>query len=36
MGKRLHIVEQEFLNTIKKDNLIEKKDVIVIGVSRRC
>lgn len=33
MAKRLDIVEEKFLNTIKKNNLIEKGDKIVIGVS---
>ena len=33
MAQRLHIVEEKFLQTIKENNLIEKNDVIVIGVS---
>ena len=33
MAQRLDIVEEKFLNTIKKENLIEKGDVIVVGVS---
>ena len=33
MAKRLHIVEEKFLNTIKQNNLISKGDKIVVGVS---
>ena len=33
MAQRLDIVEEKFLNTIKKEKLIEKGDVIVVGVS---
>lgn len=33
MATRLHIVEEKFLKTIKENNLINKNDVIVIGVS---
>ena len=33
MAKRLHIVEQCFLDTVKDYNLIENGDVIVVGVS---
>ena len=33
MAKRLNIVEENFLNTIKEDNLINEGDKIVIGVS---
>lgn len=33
MAKRLHAVEQNFLNTIKENNLINENDVIVVGVS---
>ena len=33
MSKRLDIVEEKFLNTIKENNLIDKNDVIVVGVS---
>ena len=32
MAQRLDIVEEKFLNTIKKEKLIEKGDVIVVGV----
>ena len=31
--KRLNIVEENFLNTIKENNLINEGDKIVIGVS---
>lgn len=31
--KRLHIVEEKFLNTVKENNLINENDVIVVGVS---
>ena len=33
MGKRLDIVEEKFLNTVRDYNLIESGDVIVVGVS---
>lgn len=33
MAKRLDILEQKFLDTIKKNNLIQEGDKIVIGVS---
>lgn len=33
MAKRLNIVEENFLNTIKENNLINEGDKIVIGVS---
>lgn len=33
MAKRLDLLEQNFLDTIKQNNLIEKGDKIVIGVS---
>lgn len=33
MAKRLDIVEEKFLNTIRENNLIQKGDVIVVGVS---
>ena len=33
MAKRLDIVEEKFLNTVKENNLIESGDVIVVGVS---
>ena len=33
MAKRLDILEQKFLDTIKENNLINEGDVIVIGVS---
>ena len=33
MAKRLDKLEQKFLDTIKENNLIQKKDVIVVGVS---
>ena len=33
MAQRLNIVEEKFLNTIKKYNLIKTNDVIVVGVS---
>ena len=33
MAKRLHIVEEKFLKTIKENNLIKSGDVIVVGVS---
>ena len=33
MAKRLDIVEEKFLNTIKENNLIESEDKIVVGVS---
>ena len=33
MAKRLDNLEQKFLDTIKENNLIQKKDVIVVGVS---
>ena len=33
MATRLDILEEKFLNTIKKDNLIETGDKIVVGVS---
>lgn len=33
MGKRLDIVEEKFLNTVRDYNLIESRDVIVVGVS---
>ncbi len=33
MAQRLNIVEEKFLNTIKKYNLISTNDVIVVGVS---
>ena len=31
--KRLHPVEEKFLNTVKEHNLIEKGDAVVVGVS---
>ena len=33
MAKRLDKLEQNFLDTIKENNLINKGDVIVVGVS---
>ena len=33
MAVRLDSLEEKFLNTIKENNLIEKDDVIVVGVS---
>lgn len=33
MAQRLNIVEEKFLNAIKKNNLIKTNDVIVVGVS---
>ena len=33
MAKRLHIVEEKFLNTIKENDLINENDRIVVGVS---
>lgn len=33
MAKRLHAVEQNFLNTVKENNLINENDIIVVGVS---
>ena len=33
MSKRLDMLEEEFLNTVKENNLIEKGDKIVVGVS---
>lgn len=33
MAQRLNIVEEKFLNTVKKNNLIKTNDVIVVGVS---
>lgn len=33
MSKRLDIVEEKFLDTIRENNLIEEDDVIVVGVS---
>ena len=33
LAQRLNIVEEKFLNTIKKYNLISTNDVIVVGVS---
>ena len=33
MAKRLHYVEQSFLNTVNENNLISSGDVIVVGVS---
>ncbi len=33
MAQRLNIVEEKFLNTIKKYNLIKINDVVVVGVS---
>jgi tRNA(Ile)-lysidine synthase len=33
LAQRLNIVEEKFLNTIKKYNLIKTNDVIVVGVS---
>ena len=33
MAKRLDILEEKFLNTIKNNNLIDENEVIVVGVS---
>ena len=33
MAKRLNILEEKFLNTIKNNNLIQENEVIVVGVS---
>ena len=33
MAKRLDVIEQSFLDTVQTNNLIEKNDVIVVGVS---
>lgn len=33
MAKRLHYVEQSFLDTVQQNNLISEGDVIVVGVS---
>ena len=33
MAKRLDVIEQSFLDTVQANNLIEKNDVIVVGVS---
>jgi len=33
LAQRLNIVEEKFLNTVKKNNLIKTNDVIVVGVS---
>ena len=33
MSKRLDILEEKFLNTVKENNLINENDVIVVGVS---
>ena len=32
MAKRLDILEEKFLNTIKNNNLIDENEVIVVGV----
>ena len=33
MAKRIDILEEKFLNTIKNNNLIDENEVIVVGVS---
>ena len=33
MAKRIDILEEKFLNTIKNNNLINENEVIVVGVS---
>lgn len=33
MSKRLDVLEEKFLKTIKENNLIQKEDIIVVGVS---
>ena len=33
MSKRIDSLEEKFLKTIKEENLIQKKDKIVVGVS---
>ena len=32
MSKRIDSLEEKFLKTIKEENLIQKKDKIVVGV----